>query len=164
MKAIIGCVLLLVFLGVVVIAAAVEEEQKPTQTAKTPQPDLPSPATEKLVIEPKATELLKAACSHLAAARSMSFTAVITYEHPSLLGPPLAYTTKSEVTLQRPNKLRVITPADGPATEFYYDGKIMMAFAPVENLVAIADAPPTIGRTNTEGLHEGGDHAGRNGE
>ena len=29
-------------------------------------------------------------------------------------------------------------------SEFYYDGKIMMALAPAENLVAVADAPPTI--------------------
>ena len=46
--------------------------------------------------------------------------------------------------MQRPDKLRVIMPGDGPASEFYYDGKTMMAFAPVENLVAVADAPPTI--------------------
>ena len=51
---------------------------------------------------------------------------------------------ESEVTLQRPDKLRVITPGDGPASEFYYDGKTMMAFAPAENLVAVAEAPPTI--------------------
>ena len=57
---------------------------------------------------------------------------------------PLVYTTTSEVTLQRPDKLRVITPGDGPASEFYYDGKIMMAFEPAANLVAVADAPPTI--------------------
>jgi hypothetical protein len=35
-------------------------------------------------------------------------------------------------------------PADGPASEFYYDGKTMIAFAPMENLAAVADAPPTI--------------------
>jgi hypothetical protein len=97
-----------------------------------------------MTIEPKAIEILKAACDRLAVARSMSFTAVVTYENPSRRGTPLAYTTKSEVTLQRPDKLRVITPADGPATEFYYDGKAMMAFAPAENLLAVADAPPTI--------------------
>ena len=74
----------------------------------------------------------------------MTFTAVVTYESPSRLGPPLVYTTKSEVTLQRPDKLRVITPGDGPASEFYYDGKTMVAFAPAENLVAVAEAPPTI--------------------
>jgi hypothetical protein len=38
----------------------------------------------------------------------------------------------------------VITPGDGPPQEFYYDGKTMTAFAPAENLVAVADAPPTI--------------------
>ena len=95
-------------------------------------------------LEPKAIEILKAASSRLAAARTMSFTAVVSYESPSRLGTPLVYTTKSEVTLQRPDKLRVITPGDGPASEFYYDGKKMMAFAPAENLVAVAEAPPTI--------------------
>jgi hypothetical protein len=35
-----------------------------------------------------------------------------------------AYTTKSDVILQWPDKLRVIT-RDGPASEFYYDGKIV---------------------------------------
>ena len=74
----------------------------------------------------------------------MSFTAIETYENPSRLGFPLAYATKSDVLLQRPDKLRVITLGDGPVSEFYYDGKTMTAFAPAENLVAIADAPPTV--------------------
>ena len=95
-------------------------------------------------LEPKAIEILKAACDQLAAARAMSFTAVVTYESPSRLGTPLAYTTKSEVTLKRPDKLRVVTAADGPASEFYYDGKAMVAFAPAEDLIAVAEAPPTI--------------------
>ena len=56
---------------------------------------------------------------------------MISYESPSRLGPPLVYTTTSEVAVQRPDKLRVITPGDGPAAEFYYDGKTMVAFAPV---------------------------------
>ena len=46
--------------------------------------------------------------------------------------------------LQRPDKLRVITPGDGPPTEFYYNGKVMVAYDPAVNLVAVADAPPTI--------------------
>jgi hypothetical protein len=74
----------------------------------------------------------------------MAFTAVETYESPSRQGHPLVFVNKSEVTLQRPDKLRVITPGDGPASEFYYNGKTMTAFAPAENLIAIADAPPTI--------------------
>jgi hypothetical protein len=95
-------------------------------------------------LDPKAIELLQAMSQRLAAAHAMTFTAVSTVESPTRLGPPLAYTTRSEVALLRPDKLRVITAADGPASEFYYDGKTMMAFAPAENLVAVADAPPTI--------------------
>jgi len=102
------------------------------------------PATK---LEPKAIELLKAASQHLVAAKAMTFTAVVSYESPSVFGPALVYTTRSEVTMQRPNKLRVITPGDGPATEFYYDGKTMTAFAPAENLVATSVAPATIDAT-----------------
>jgi hypothetical protein len=98
-------------------------------------------------LQPKAVEILKAASAKLAAAQSMAFTAVVSYEGPSLLGPPLIYSTKSEVTLRRPDKLRVITLGDGPPSEFYYDGKLMMAFAPKENLLAVADAPASIDAT-----------------
>lgn len=96
------------------------------------------------LLEDKALDILKVASAKLAAAHTMKFTAVVFYESPSRIGPPLVYTTKSEVSMQRPDKLRVITPADGPPSEFYYDGKVMTAFAPAENLVAVADAPPTI--------------------
>ena len=95
-------------------------------------------------LEPKAIELLKATSDRLAKARTLQFTAVTTYENPSRLGPALAYHTLSNVTLQRPNKLQVISPGDGPASEFYYNGKTLVAFAPMENLVAIAEAPGTI--------------------
>jgi hypothetical protein len=95
-------------------------------------------------LDPKAIEILKAAGARLAAARTLSFTATAEYESPSRLGPPLVYTTLSEVTLQRPDKLRVITPGDGPPSEFYDDGKVMMAYSPAADLVAIASAPPTI--------------------
>jgi hypothetical protein len=121
-----------------------QDTQKPTQTAPSAS-DSPVVAQPVLGLEPKAIEILKEACKRLAAADTMSFTAVATYESPSLLGGlPLAYTTKSEVSMRRPDKLRVITAADGPPSEFYYDGKTMMAFSPADNLVAIADAPPTI--------------------
>ena len=122
-----------------------KQTPKAPKTAKSQIKEAPPPV--KLELEPKAMDLLKEACSRLAAARTMSFTAVVTYESPSRLGTPLAYTTKSQVVLQRPDKLLVITSGDGPASEFYYDGKAMMAFAPAENLVAVAEAPPTIDAT-----------------
>jgi hypothetical protein len=134
-----------VVLGLLLAASGGAQGAQPAPKTSKPAAKPPSKAPAvKPVLEPKAIELLKAASSRLAAARSMSFTAVVSYESPSRLGPPLIYTTKSEVTMQRPDKLRVITLGDGPAHEFYYDGKVMMAFAPAENLVAVGDAPPTI--------------------
>ena len=133
---------MVVFLDVTGHAGQAKKVTKASKSVKKTPIEQPPPV--RMELEPKAMDIIKASCSRLAAARSMRFTAVVTYENPSRLGTPLAYTTKSEVTLQRPDKLRVITLGDGPASEFYYNGKNMVAFAPAENLVAVADAPPTI--------------------
>src|SRR5271167_2340201 len=98
---------LLLALGVLLatdVGNAQTAQQAPKQaTQKQPakKPATP-PATEtRPALEPKAIDILKAACSRLAAAHTMAFTAVVAYESPSRLGPPLVYTTKSEVMLQR---------------------------------------------------------------
>ena len=116
-------------------------KKKPAASAK------PAPAAPKLQLEPKALEILKATSDKLAAAHTLSFTAVELFEHLTRQGAPLGYTAKYEVTLQRPDKLRVLKPADGPANGFYYDGKTMTGYAFAENLLAVADAPPTIDAT-----------------
>ncbi len=128
-----------------VAAQSAQPVAKPAAPAKAAKP-AKTPATPKykLELEPKAMDLLKATSARLAAAKSMTFTATVGYEFPSKLGPPIAYTVRYDVTMQRPDKLKIIMPGDGPASEFYYDGKTMMAYAPAENLVAVADAPPTI--------------------
>ena len=102
------------------------------------------PAPFKAVLEPRAVELLKGMSARLAAAKSLSFSAVASYEYPSRLGPPIVYTMRYDVALQRPNQLKIVVPGDGPASEFYWDGKEMVAFAPAENLVAVASAPPSL--------------------
>src|SRR2546421_4393355 len=134
----------LLIVSVVLLAIPNAHSKPAKKKAKTIAAEA-SPAPEATPsLEPKAIEILKAASSRLAAARTLKFTALDFYESSSRHGHPLSVTTKSEVTLQRPDKLRVITSADGPASEFYYDGKKMMAYAPAENLVAVAEAPPTI--------------------
>src|SRR6185436_20758241 len=116
-------------------------------SANAQSPPAGAPASAAQALEPKAIEILKASSAKLAAARTLSFTAVAAYESPSVPGPALLYTTRSLVTVQRPDKLRVITPADGPASEFYYDGRTVMAYTPSANLVAVANAPSTIEAT-----------------
>lgn len=141
------CALLLL---AAVLLAAPGLEGKPPATKKKAKPAAAeaSPAPEATPsLEPKAIEVLKAASTRLAAAHTLKFNTIHFYESSSRHGHPLAFTTKSEVTLQRPDKLRVMMSADGPASEFYYDGKKIMAYAPAENLVATADAPPTIDAT-----------------
>jgi hypothetical protein len=122
-------------------------------SAAAPGTASPSPADKppsqvdlglKFGLEPKALEILKAASAKLAAAKTLRFTALATYESPARTGQPLAYTSLYEVVLQRPNKLRVISPGDGPPSEYYYDGKTVMAYEPAANLVAVAQAPGTI--------------------
>jgi hypothetical protein len=138
---------LIVGLALVVTAGAqTAAPAKPATPAKTAKPATKKAGVpeSKPVLEPRAMDLLKAMSAKLAAAKSMSFTAVVGYEYPSKLGPPIVYPTRYDVTMQRPDKLRIMIPGDGPASEFYYDGKSMMAYAPAENLVAVADAPPTI--------------------
>ena len=143
---------LAVAVSLVVAASAVAQTPqpaaKPAPPAKAAKPATaakkPAAPPFKLILEPKAMDLLKATSARMAAAKTMSFTATVGYEFPSKLGPPILYTSRYDVTMQRPDKLRIVMPGDGPASEFYYDGKTMMAYAPAENLVAVADAPPTI--------------------
>jgi hypothetical protein len=123
----------------------VKQAAPPANAAKVTKPAKKPAATEyKLTLEPRAMDLLKAVSTKLVAAKSMSFSAVVGYEYPSKLGPPILYSTRYDVTMQRPDKLRILIPGDGPASEYYYDGKTMIVYAPVENLAAVADAPPTI--------------------
>jgi len=133
-------------LGLLLAAgASLAQTAHPTPPAKKAAPKKTPPSAARApVLEPRAIEILKATCAKLASAGSMSFTALGAYEVPSLFGPPLIYGRIYEVALQRPDKLAVMTIGDGPRTEFYDDGKVMMSFHPAENLVAVAGAPTTI--------------------
>ena len=130
------------FVAAALSVAGAYAQQAPAKAAQPAKPAAATPAAP--VLEPRAVDIVRASSARLAAASTMAFTAVASYESPSRLGPALVFTTRSDVLLQRPDRLRVLTLGDGPASEFYYDGKKMVAFAPAENLVAVADAPPTI--------------------
>jgi hypothetical protein len=124
------------------LAATANAAQPAAKPAKAVKQAAPAPF--KMLLEARALDLLKETSARLAAAKGMSFTATVSYEYPSKLGPAIVYTSRYDVAMQRPERLRVITVGDGPASEFYLDGKRMLAYAPAENLVAVADAPPTI--------------------
>jgi hypothetical protein len=124
--------------ALVAASLAAQAQNAPAQGQAAPAP----------VMEPQAIEVLKAASAKLAAANTLQFTAVSTYERAATNGQPLYYSLVHNVTVEKPDKLRVITPGDGTPDEFYYDGKTMMAYVPGAELVA--DAPPTIDKLLNE--------------
>ena len=138
----------LLVLGMALSGCAAHDDKAPAQSAQAAGP----PPTvvflpDKPELEPKAVELLQAMSAKLAGAKTLSFTSVATYESPARTGQPLAYMVKSEVILERPNRLRVNTLGDGPRSDFIYDGKTVMAYTPGADLVAVAEAPDTIDAT-----------------
>jgi hypothetical protein len=133
------------FGGVLLLTASVALTSAAMAQSVPARPSATRPnAAQAAALEPKAMEVLRAMSTALTGAQSMAFTAVAAYESPSRVGPALAYFTTSEVLMQRPDKLRVVTLGDGPAAEYYYDGKTLTAYAPAEKLVAVAPAPPSI--------------------
>ena len=82
--------------------------------------------------------------ARLAAAKTLSFTSLATYESPARTGQPLALHGQGRGDPGTARQARVITLGDGPRSEFYYDGKTVMAYTPGADLVAVAEAPPTI--------------------
>jgi hypothetical protein len=104
----------------------------------------PGEKTAAVAIEPKALALIKDLSETLAKAGSISFHVRRAFDEPAANGQPLVYYIASEVTLQRPDKLKIVTPGDGPASEFYYDGKEIVLFLPEANLAAVETAPPKL--------------------
>src|SRR5947209_2278295 len=94
---------LLFALGLILAAASAAQGQSPQATEKKPARSSKQVATEsRPALEPKAIEILKAASDRLAAAHTLAFIAVESYETSSRQGHPLVLVNKSEVTLQRP--------------------------------------------------------------
>ena len=94
--------------------------------------------------DPKAIEILKAVSNRLAAIQTLSFVAVDTFERRGPQGTPLVNAIRSEVTLQRPDKLRVMLSGDGQRSQFYCNRNTTMTYSPGENALVIEKAPPTI--------------------
>ena len=131
------------YFAVLLIAAAAHGAPDAGSAPATPLPGHHW-APEAQVLEPKAIEILKAASKRLAGARTLAFTAVIADESPSRLGPPLLYVSRADVTLQRPDHLRILNSGAGTRTEIYLAGTQLTAWAPTEGFIARATVPPTI--------------------
>ena len=90
--------------------------QSAAPTAKPAKPAAKAAQTRvPLLVEQRAIDIIKAASARLAAAKTMSFTAIVDIEYPSKLGPPLAYPVRYDQAMARPDKPRVPQGGAGPA-------------------------------------------------
>ena len=99
--------------------------QQNAAPANPPAGAAPGPA-----VQPKAIELLNAMGAKLDAAKSMSFSVRTAFEEPARNGQPLFYMVQASVSVERPDKMKIVTSGDGPPSEFLYDGKTIMEYLP----------------------------------
>jgi hypothetical protein len=95
-------------------------------------------------VDPSAVSLLQACGDRLKAAETLSFTATSLQDVPNADGQSIIYAERSRVDLQRPDKLRIATIGDGPASLFLSDGTTMTAYRPAEKTIATAPAPASM--------------------
>jgi hypothetical protein len=95
-------------------------------------------------IDPQALAHLKRMGAALAAAKALSFKTTRTVEVPSNAGQFLTLFSTAEVTMKRPDKLRVELRGEAPHFDFLYDGTTAAAYAPGSQVYSVVKAPPTI--------------------
>jgi len=124
--------------------AAVLLSPAAAETPATPATPAAPAATAQPAISPAALDILKAMSETLAKSKSLSFNIKRAFDEPASTGQPLFYFVDSTVTLQRPDRLKVLVRGDGPPSEFVYDGKEFAVFLPASNLIAVETAPPNL--------------------
>ena len=115
-------------------AALMAAENAPSPKAAASNPNL----------EQKALDQLKRMSTALGAAKAFSFRTSSTVEVPAKTGQFITLFSSSEITLERPNKLRVKVTGEVPNFEFAYDGSTIAAFAANNNVYSVSKAPDTI--------------------
>lgn len=95
-------------------------------------------------IDPQALALLQRMSDSLSSAKAFTFRADTIVELPALTGQFITVFSKAEVTLRRPDGLRVLMTGEAPHFDFFYDGRTVTAYAPGTRLYSVKNAPPTL--------------------
>ena len=83
----------------------------------------------------------------LGAAKALTYRSRSTVEVPANTGQLITLFATSDVTLARPNTLRVHVTGEVPNFDFNEDGTTIAAFAPTHQVYSVANAPATIDAT-----------------
>jgi hypothetical protein len=98
-------------------------------------------------IDPDADKMLREMTDYLAALPSFTVQTSAVDEVALKTGEKLQMLSDSEVTVERPNRLRSIQRGAGDRLAFYYDGKSMTILCKANNSYETAAAPATLDAT-----------------
>ena len=115
-------------------------------TSNAQQPGTPESSAAK-DIDPLSLQVLKAATDPLKGAKTFSFRALVSRETLGSNGQIVTLFHLSEVTVQRPDKLRLNFHGRGKDVQLYYNAGNAVLYTPEEKLFALVPAAKTIDAT-----------------
>ncbi|EEF57463.1 DUF2092 domain-containing protein [Pedosphaera parvula] len=138
-----------VFLVVVVLALSMRGHAQPPALSTNIPGGLPqmSSTNAQPLMEQQALDQLKRMSTTLSATKAFTFNTRSTMEVPAKNGQFVTLFADSQISLQRPNKLRAHVMGELATFDLYYDGTNIVAFAPTNNVYSMTNAPDTIDAT-----------------
>jgi hypothetical protein len=110
----------------------------------TRQKPAPSTADQRTDVDPLALKVLKAVTDPIREAQTYSFRTRVIREELGTNGQIITYFTTSEITVARPDKLRVNFTGRGHEVQLFYDGGQAVLYEPESKLYATIQAPKTL--------------------
>jgi hypothetical protein len=122
-----------------------QARKQPAASSRRSTSAKPAAVTSTPKLEPRALDVLKSVRDRLAAARTLSFVAVDRLESRADEDTPRIQKSRFEVTLKRPDKLRVLVSSDaGLESQVNCNGRTMLTYTPATKAVSIVNAPEAI--------------------
>lgn len=117
--------------------------QTPTQTPTREKPSANKTDQQK-DIDPLALKVLKAVTGPIRDAKAFSFRTRAIREYVGSNGQIISYFTTSDVTVERPDKLRIDFKGRGHDVQLYYDAGQLVLYAPGPKLFAMKQSAKTL--------------------
>lgn len=102
-------------------------------------------SAEPLAVEPRASEILAAALTHLAGTTSLTLRAEVISETTLSSGEKLQYPGTLEIALRRPDRLSYKLESEQRRVAAWYDGKSFALLDSEKNVCATTPAPSSLG-------------------
>jgi hypothetical protein len=126
-------------------AVAVAAVVQPARTAETTTNHASQDAEKG--VDPQADRMLKAMADYLASLQSFTVRSAAVDEVVTKSGRKVQIASDSQVSVERPNRLRSEQLASSNAMAFWYDGKTMTLYCSSTNTYGTSAAPPTLDDT-----------------